>query len=1084
MKRITNIIFRSFILWGVVFWTCANNTSTDELLSGAVIPDEAYSYAIASPAFVQVGQTFTIAVNAKVYENDAIDYTGSSNIALLGAGNITVPENITFSGGSANVDIVYSNSSLTAGSTVAIYLSVTDTVNSSMTETSSLITAGLPAFTVTAPPVIELNVPFMITIDATLSGAAYVGYFNSVGVTVSGNGTLVLNGPVVFSSGSAQVSVTYVNNTLTGSATEAIFVNVQDELSPALIGSSPAIMAGKTVLAMNVPLLIEVGVPFSVTLDASFFGNPNTGYTHTVNLTVVGEGSLNVTSQGVFSAGTAFYTAIYTNDNMTAGDSATVFIQASDSIDSTITSTSPAVTVGKQGFFISTPTGIDTGQPFDITITAILFGVPNTSWTGTVNLSENGPGFLTVLNAGSFSSGVAVYTIRYDNPNLERGSTEQFQITATDNADAGNSGTSISITASVPVSLDHFEISLPLTIYQNEPFSVTITAIGSDAEIFMPYNGTVNISTTTADGSSGNLMKIENSVTMGLSSAFGFVNGVLTIPDVTYDAIASGLYIHAIDSADNTKTGRSRAVTVFGSTLSVYGTPVDTNSDGAMDAARLVFSVPIGTFYYKVWRGSTLLGTVFVSAATYFLETGITESLTSYDYEVEAYSSTNTLLKSASVSVILKPCTTISAGMGDAITARTTWTLAEAPYCINSNVTVSGAGTVLTIEPGVSVLFADNVSMVVNSGASVSAIGTGMAPVSFTSANANPAPGSWNGIKLESTALANNISVTKNGDEITSETPGNQGSVFKYSAFSYAKHGIITNVPVWVEYSQFMKNYAHYLTAGADTAHGTGMRILGSNYTVVRNSMFIQNEGSDYGNNPADIDIRNTNAGAVIRNNVFFNSRCSSQNSGGGSVGIGSTAIASTIYGNTFYKTGGSGSGGAIYITSAKNNIIRKNIFQETYSAVSGGAIYIYNGVSGHKIRENTFIGTHGAGTGSGSEGGAIYLSGSGGDLIQDNTFVDTYTSNTYYGTTGGAISISGGSGTIIYNNYFKNTRAVGSSNSIKGGAIQIFGVSNGPTIMNNTFEGTYVSKNTITAGLAAYGGQFIWKATMPAAWD
>ncbi|MGD9224445.1 MAG: hypothetical protein PVH22_14415, partial [Desulfobacteraceae bacterium] len=98
--------------------------------------------------------------------------------------------------------------------------------------------------------------------------------------------------------------------------------------------------------------------------------------------------------------------------------------------------------------------------------------------------------------------------------------------------------------------------------------------------------------------------------------------------------------------------------------------------------------------------------------------------------------------------------------VGGAITTDTTWTVADSPYVVTSNISVKGTDgadgiTTLTIEPGV-VVKLDRYRYIDIGGSSgdpgaLSAAGTAANPITFTSNQASPAPGDWYYIRFYST---------------------------------------------------------------------------------------------------------------------------------------------------------------------------------------------------------------------------------------------------------------------------------------------------------------------------------------------
>ncbi|THT97695.1 hypothetical protein E9531_15470, partial [Lampropedia puyangensis] len=93
---------------------------------------------------------------------------------------------------------------------------------------------------------------------------------------------------------------------------------------------------------------------------------------------------------------------------------------------------------------------------------------------------------------------------------------------------------------------------------------------------------------------------------------------------------------------------------------------------------------------------------------------------------------------------------TLMAGTGNAlattpvtgtITGNTTWTTQNSPYDLQGDVVLDN-GALLTVQPGVTVRMAANASFTLKRGA-LQAQGNAQAPITITSANANPAPGDW-----------------------------------------------------------------------------------------------------------------------------------------------------------------------------------------------------------------------------------------------------------------------------------------------------------------------------------------------------
>lgn len=169
---------------------------------------------------------------------------------------------------------------------------------------------------------------------------------------------------------------------------------------------------------------------------------------------------------------------------------------------------------------------------------------------------------------------------------------------------------------------------------------------------------------------------------------------------------------------------------------------------------RLKWAPIVEATGYKI-KYSTSSGvhttTIDAGNITEYTVTGLTNGtpyyfvLTSYNAQEE--SAVSNELAEAPIVVTSVPAT---------ISANTTWTLANSPYLISSNVTVQ-TGVRLTIEPGVTVLFDGFYKIDVNGG--LTADGTEEDPILFTS-NRGPGtqfPADWQTVFLAASGLSSVI---------------------------------------------------------------------------------------------------------------------------------------------------------------------------------------------------------------------------------------------------------------------------------------------------------------------------------------
>jgi parallel beta-helix repeat protein len=183
------------------------------------------------------------------------------------------------------------------------------------------------------------------------------------------------------------------------------------------------------------------------------------------------------------------------------------------------------------------------------------------------------------------------------------------------------------------------------------------------------------------------------------------------------------------------------------------------------------------------------------------------------------------------------------------ITSNTTWTVANSPYIIVDDVTVDN-GTILTINPGVTVKFDGLYSLVVNG--TLYANGTAAKPIIFTSNQSSPAKGDWNRIRLHGKNNTMDFCEISYGHYplyIMGENSNN--TIFNCKVSNNTGDGI------YIKRSS--KNLIYNTTVA--NSHSNGITLLESQYNTINNSFFKLNKAFGiYLRSSANNSITNSNS--------------------------------------------------------------------------------------------------------------------------------------------------------------------------------------------------------------------------------
>ena len=425
------------------------------------------------------------------------------------------------------------------------------------------------------------------------------------------------------------------------------------------------------------------------------------------------------------------------------------------------------------------------------------------------------------------------------------------------------------------------------------------------------------------------------------------------------------------------------------------------------------------------------------------------------------------------------------------IVSDTVWTIAGNPYNITCDVQVT-SGVTLTVESGVVVKFADDVSLQVDG--TLIALGA-----TFTSVKDTPAKGDWGQILF--TASSTDAVFDSEGDYVSGSTI--QNSLIEWAGGGSGVEGAIAvgGASPFLYRNTIQNNSAGGIHA---TGRSAAIPIVISGNSVGNNSkagdgagIFVSSGhliGNAVSHNVTNFVTGNHGGGIYAANSTLTENVVSANEAyrdGGGIYESGCTLTDNTVSGNTgnhygggVYAAGGtlsnntiggntsiSGRGGGVYAHGAalENNTVDGNTAQAS-SAYGGGVYALLSSLTDNGISNNVA-----AATSAHAYGGGIYASSTAvtGNTIDGNTAGAVGIDDTGLG---GGIYADGGS---ISNNTISDNSATGGNDGLGGGAY-----GNLATLQQNTFEGNSANKggaiysyrgavtaNTVLANTTALSG-------------
>ena len=352
------------------------------------------------------------------------------------------------------------------------------------------------------------------------------------------------------------------------------------------------------------------------------------------------------------------------------------------------------------------------------------------------------------------------------------------------------------------------------------------------------------------------------------------------------------------------------------------------------------------------------------------------------------------------------------------ITSNTTWSLANSPYVVKSNLLVEESAT-LAIDPGVEVQFDGNYAILIEG--LLLASGTSADKIVFTSGDTTPNGGDWNHILLTSTSKSK--AGTHKMEHCVVQYGGGFDNNFGTIRITEGANATISNCTISNNASQgIYVDYGGNITITNSTLEsnfgysGAGIYIYSdsSHSTEISGCIIRDNQASYYGGgisvdgySNVDIDqciisgnsaddgggiFTETNESFNVTNSLIYNN--SADDYGGGIYLYDGEILEfdnNVIYANEAEY------GGGLYIYyingDITNNIVAENM------AEKGGGIYILSYYDNTTISGNSVIRNITSGNSS-DYGGGIYAKYLDDTILDDNTIVGN--ESTSFGDSGG----------------------------------------------------------------------------------
>jgi uncharacterized protein (TIGR03437 family) len=907
--------------------------------------------------------------------------------------------------------------------------------------------------TVSNPNVTALtNVAFSDTLPAGLSLITETG--GTCGTVATGGGSTTLTFPSSFSNqsnslaGGASCNVALrVMATSAGMFTDTTSTVTSNEAAAGTAASATLTVNALAATSFSItgPGSVQVFQQETLTINClDQNGVLFTGYNGTVNLTSTADPNL------LYSSGNPLTLTNGTlNFNVSPKKSGVFTVTATDSVNSSLTGTSNAITAlpgPTTKFVVSAPSTATAGTAFTFTVTAVDLNNNTTpAYAGTVHFTTS-DGAATLPADSTLTNGVGTFSATLKTAGNQT-------ITSTDTTTPSISGTSGTVTVNAAAATK-FVVTASSPQTAGTAFNITVTALDQFNNTSTGYVGTVHFTSTDA------------SATLPANSTLTNGTGTFSVTLKTPGTRA----ITATDTVTSSITGTSSSITVNPAAATTFVVTAPTPHTAgtafnftvtALDQFANTATGYTGTVHFTSTDGlatlpadSTLTNGVGTFSVT--LKTAGNQTITATDTLTPSITGT-----SNTITITPAAATHFSVSAPGSAVQNNAFNFTVTALDQFNNTSTGYAGTVhFTSSDGLATLPAD------------STLANGVGTFSATLKTAgNQTITATDTVTSSITGTSGNISVTSASLVVTTLADSGAGSLRAAITNANASSGgvtitfavtgtinLLSALPVLTQSMTIAGPGASSLAIGG----GGAVRVLsiGSGITVSISGVTIQN-----GTGPQGGGIYN--AGTLTLSSCVVAGNVASGGLGGGIFNNATLALSQcTISNNSASGTGNGGLGGGLLnngTATISNSTFSANVAHGGGTAGGqGGAIFNNSApslltVTGSTIAGNTVTDPSNAGSGG---GGAIYNLGT--VVVGNSTISGNSQSGTFPSDFGGGIVVPLGTCTLTNTILAGNTDSDASPNpdgsgTFTDGGNNLIGISTGITGITNGTNGNQV---------------------------